>query len=143
MADNHIPRIFLDSNVIISGLYSSKNAPGKILEMFIQGKIDFVISQSVLEEVIRVINRKLPEVLPLFNELLINCPPEIVADPSTEEVKRWSGLIHREDAIIFAAAISAQPEYFVTGDDDFLRNIAIAKQTDLRIITPAQFLKKL
>ncbi|GAH16715.1 unnamed protein product, partial [marine sediment metagenome] len=32
-------KIFLDSNVLISGLYSEKGGPGIILDYFIAGKI--------------------------------------------------------------------------------------------------------
>jgi putative PIN family toxin of toxin-antitoxin system len=134
----NISRIFLDSNVILSGLYSPRNAPGKILEYFIEGRIRVVISQQILEEIVRAVKNKLPGVLPLLNTLLVNSPPEIVADPETAEIRRWTGLIHPEDA-----AISAEPDYFITGDNDFLENPTISTESGLKIITPAQFLKLL
>jgi putative PIN family toxin of toxin-antitoxin system len=133
--------VFLDSNVILSGLYSSRNAPGKILEYFLEGRIRVVVSQQILEELIRVVQDKLPRVLPALNALLVNSPPEIITDPETAEIQRWTRFIHQEDAAILTAAISAEPDYFITGDNDFLENPNIAKESGLRIITPSQFLK--
>ncbi len=43
------PRIFLDSNVIFYGMYSSEKSTGVILERFIDGRLKVVISQQVLE----------------------------------------------------------------------------------------------
>ena len=46
------------------------------------------------------------------------------------------------DATILAAAIAAQPDYFVTGDKRFLAP-AIAERSGLRIVTPAQAVERL
>ena len=45
------------------------------------------------------------------------------------------------NASILAAAISARPDYFVTGDGHFLQISSIIEQAGLRIMTPAQFLE--
>jgi putative PIN family toxin of toxin-antitoxin system len=136
-------RVFLDSNVIFSGLYSAGGAPGIILERFIEGRLMVVVSQQVLDEVIRTIKDKLPEALPALRKLLVNAPPEIRKDPIPEEVKRWSGLLDVGDAAVLAAAVAAQPDYFVTGDRHFIDNPEIAEKADLQIVTPAQFIEAL
>jgi putative PIN family toxin of toxin-antitoxin system len=143
MAKKLRPRVFLDTNVVFSGLYFSQNAPGKILEHFIRGDIRVVISQLVLEEIIQVIKEKLPEALPALNRLLINTSIEIISNPTLADVKHFAKWVHFEDAAILAAAILSEPDYFVTGDTDFLNNPDIAKNTGLRIVTPAQLLKLL
>lgn len=135
------PRVFLDSNVIFSGIYSSRGAPAVILERFIEGRLMVVVSQQVMDEVIRTIKEKLPEGLPALRKLLVNAPPEIRKDPMPEEVKRWSGLLDAGDAAILAAAVAAQPDYFVTGDRHFIENPEIAKKAGLQIVTPAQFIE--
>ena len=53
-------RVFLDSNVIFSGIYSSKGAPAVILESFIEGRLMVVVSQQVMDEVIRTIKNMRP-----------------------------------------------------------------------------------
>ena len=135
------PRIFLDSNVIFSGLYSSNGAPGSILNGYIEGKLRVVISQQVLEEVVRTVERKHIVALPLLKRILVNVPPEIVEDPKPEEIALWDRIMDSEDASILAAAIAAQPDYLVTGDRRFFENAEIINRTGLRIVTPAQFLK--
>ena len=135
------PRIFLDSNVIFSGLYSSRGAPAVILERFIEGRLMMVVSQQVLDEVIRTIKEKIPEALPALRRLLVNAPPEVRKDPTPDEAKRWSGLLDIGDAAILAAAVSAKPDYFVTGDRHFTENPEIAERAGLEIVTPAQFVK--
>ena len=55
------PRVFLDSNVVFSGVHSPEGAPGIILEHFVKGSISVVVSQQVLEEVVRTIKAKLSQ----------------------------------------------------------------------------------
>jgi putative PIN family toxin of toxin-antitoxin system len=131
----------LDSNVIFSGLHSPQGAPGTILERFIKGGISVVVSQQVLEEVIRTIKEKLPEALPALKRLLVSVPPEVVAGPKLAEVERWARRLSVADAAILVAAVAAQPDYFVTGDNHFLESPCIGEETGLHIVTPAQFLK--
>ena len=135
------PRVFLDSNVIFSGLYSPEGAPGIIFEHFVKGNISVVVSQQVLEEVIRTVKEKLPDSLSALRRLLVNTPPEVAADPQLPDIKRWTEKLHLGDAAILAAAIAAQPDYFITGDRHFIENPDIAKETGLTIVMPAQFLK--
>ncbi len=137
------PRVFLDSNVVFSGLYSPHGAPGVILERFIKGDINVVVSQQVLEEVIRPVKENLPEALSALRRLLVSVPPEVTADPPSEEIRRWARRIHAADAAILAAAMAAQPDYFISGDSHFIENPGIAEETGLHIVTPAQFLKLL
>ena len=134
-------RVFLDTNVVFSGLYSSHGAPAAILEHFINGRISVVISQQVLEEVIRTIKEKLPEALPALKRFLVNVPPEVVAGSSPEAMQHWVKKFHPADAAILAAAIAAKPDYFVTGDNHFLGNNMLIEKSGLNIVTPAQSLK--
>ena len=135
------PRVFLDSNVIFSGLYSPEGAPGIILEHFVKGRMNVVVSQQVLEEVIRTVKEKLPDSLPALRRLLVNTPPEVAADPELPDIKCWTKKLHLGDAAILAAAIAAQPDYFITGDRHFIESPDIVKETGLTIVMPAQFLK--
>jgi putative PIN family toxin of toxin-antitoxin system len=136
------PRVFLDANVIFSGLYSSQGAPGIILRYFIEGRIRVVISQQVLEEVVRTIKEKLPEVLPALKKYLVNTGLEVEEDPQLAAVRNWADVIHMADAAVLAAAIAAQPDFFVTGDRHFLGNLVIREKSGLKIMSPSQFLSQ-
>ena len=133
-------RVFLDTNVIFSGLYSSDSPAGIILDHFTEGKLTVVISQQVLEEVVRTIKEKLPVVLPLLRKLLGSVSLEIIKAPTSEEIINWTQVIHPEDAAILAAAINARTDYLVTGDKHFLENPDINERSGLIIVTPKQFL---
>lgn len=143
MAPSHRPRAFLDSSVIFSGLYSPNGAPGVILERFIKGSIRVVVSQQVLEEVVRTIRAKLPGALPALRVLMVSTPPEIVAEPEPRDVKHWTKRLPLGDAAVLAAAIGARPDYFVTGDKHFAKDESIAGEAGLHIVTPAAFLRLL
>jgi hypothetical protein len=91
--------------------------------------------------VIRTIKEKLPEALPALRRLLISAPPEIIADPKPEGIDRLTRRLSAGDAAILGAAIAAEPDYFVTGDNHFLRKTDLIEETGLHIVTPAQFLK--
>jgi len=143
MAPSHRPRVFLDSNVIFSGLYSPEGAPGIILEHFVKGSVRVVVSQQVLEEVVRTVRAKLPDALPTLKRLLVSIPPEVMADPGREEIERWMKKLPLGDAAILAAAIGAQPDYFITGDKHLTQSPAIGDEAGLRIVIPAHFLELL
>jgi putative PIN family toxin of toxin-antitoxin system len=134
------PRVFLDSNVLFSGLHSPNGAPGLILRRFAEGKVAVVVSQLVLEEVVRTIKAKLPEALPALHRFLLNAPLEVVENPSSEETAKWAQMTNAEDAPILAAAVAAQVDYLVTGDQHFFDDTRIARELGLRIVKPVESL---
>ncbi len=133
-------KIFLDSNVFISGLYSEKGGPGIILDHFIEGKIGIIISQKVLNEVIEVLSEKLQKMIPFLQEFLLSYPPEIIKDAKPENIKKWSGLVNEDDAMILESAMSCQPYYFITGDKHFFNSPLIEKRSGLKILRPESFI---
>jgi predicted nucleic acid-binding protein len=132
--------VFLDANVIFSALYSSKGAPNAILEAYVEGKIEVVISHQVIEETILNIQRKKPDLLPNLYFFLQQAPFEIQPDPSVEDIARWAKVINPPDAPILAAAIAAGPGFLVTGNTQHF-TLEVAKKAKLRILTPAQFIQ--
>ena len=133
-------RVFLDTNVIFSGLYSRRGPAGIIIDRFIDRGFAIIVSQQVLEELVRTIKEKLPAALPALRKLLGSVSLEIVKDPDYEVVTEWAEIIHHDDAAILAAAVAAQPAYLVTGDKHFFEAPAIIEKSGLRIITPDRFL---
>src|SRR6266540_2288592 len=57
----HKPRPFVDTNVLYSGLYSSRGAPAELLKRHADGKLTIVISRQVLEELVRTVRNKAPQ----------------------------------------------------------------------------------
>jgi len=132
-------RIFLDSNVIISGIYSKAGPPGKILDLHTAGRIQIVICKFLLEEVIRNIRVKRSKDIPALYAFLSNAPPIIAIDPDEKEILLWAKYLSHDDAIILGAAIHARVDCFVTGDKHFHSAALKSQKLSLKIIAPAEF----
>ena len=132
-------RIFLDGNVLISGIYSPVGAPYKIIRLHLAERLRIVVCQLVINEVIRNLKAKKPEGLPALYRLLSNSPPEIAANPRAEDINFRKEYLDTDDAIILAAAISARVDCFVTGDKHFNSAALKSQKLDLKILTPAEF----
>jgi len=134
-------RVFLDTNILFSGIYSADGAPGSILDECVRGKLDIVISRMVLDEVVRVFKEKLPRAIPLLTEFLLGSQPEVVPDPELQEIERWTKYLRVGNASILSAAVTAEPDFFITGDNHFLENPYLKDLVTFGILTPAQFVK--
>jgi len=137
------PLVFLDSNVIFSGLHSPSGPPGSVLRHMLDGRITVIVSRQILEEVVRTFKKKLPLALPALSEFLLNSPLEVVSDPDPEEIPRWTDILNEGDASILTASITATPDFFVTGDSHFLDNPLLKEKSGLVICSPAQLLENL
>jgi putative PIN family toxin of toxin-antitoxin system len=143
MAAEAEPRIFLDSNVLVSGIYSRTGTPARIVDLHVSGRISILVSRLVIEEVVHASRVKLPTAIPRLAAFLTNSPPEIVADPQYPDVDKWTAYLQLDDAVILAAAIGAKADYFVTGDRHFLAAKTAAAGCGLTIVTPAQLIEVL
>jgi len=94
----------------------------------------------VLEEVVRTVGEELPEALDSLRILLTNTPPQVVADPSRQDVRDRTLKLSLSDAPVVVAAIDSQPDYLVTDDYYSLRKAGIEEETGLHIVTPEQFM---
>ena len=142
MAARDRPRVFLDTNVLVSALYSADGPPATILRLHVEDRITIVVSQLVVEELVRAIQRKLPDALPLLRELLLNTPPEVVPDPSADEIQRLAPGVNRSGAPVLAAAVNAGADYLVSGDAAFLRE-ARRLEVTVALVTPRELLGRL
>jgi len=137
MAAADRPRVFLDTNVLVSALYSADGPPGAILRLHAEDRIAIVVSQLVVEELIRAIRRKLPDALPLLREFLLNTPPEVVTDPTAGEIQTFAHGVNRADAPLLTAAVNARADYLVSGDVAFIRE-ARRLETSVALVTPRE-----
>lgn len=101
-----------------------------------------VVSQLVLEEVLDVLENRMPAALSDFREVMLNSLPEVIESPAGEEIKRWGNVINIRDAPILASAVAARPDCLVAGDRHFFAP-RVARESGLRIVTPSRFLEAL
>lgn len=136
-------RIFLDANILISGVASTTGASGYILELlefrtpFIQG----VVSRQVLAEAERNIKKKLPGAMPKYKEIIGHINLEVIQDPSNADVAAYISLVHQGDSPILAAAVKSMSDYLITLDKKhFMTQTLRDAGLSSKIVTPGEFI---
>lgn len=132
-------KTFLDTNVWFSAIYGSETCK-KLLRGHAEQKISIIASQQVMKELLRNLGKKIPQALPVLEEILTSYPPEILADPVhvPEKIKRF---IDKKDQRIFVAAMKAKVTYFVTGNIRDFQREKLKKLTRIKILTPQEAVK--
>lgn len=135
-------RVFLDSNVILSGLLSDKGAPRTILDI-LSLKFRFLIGITGLYNIIEIernLTKKLPAAIPIYKEYIPKLNLEIVPLPLPEEVKRFSGHTSAKDVPVLASAFKGKADFLVTGDKKDFASLIKKGRYPFKIVTPAEFL---
>jgi len=128
-------RLFLDSNVLVSGIVFS-GAERWILLATFRGEHTFVISQDVQREVLEVIQQKFPRRREEAKEVLALLRVEIVPGGAYERHSRdFPGLRDPKDAHVLAAAIVSRCDAVVTGDRDL---VVLGEVEGVKILRPIQ-----
>jgi predicted nucleic acid-binding protein len=138
-------KAFLDSNVIISGLFSDKGAPRIILDLLCLGLpvLAGMTGRYNIIEIERNIKKKMPEVMPLYHEYLPKLNLEIIPLPPLKDIKFLSGDISDKDAPALASAMTGKVDFLVTGDKkDFMIPSKRGKYP-FKIVSPSEFLEKI
>jgi putative PIN family toxin of toxin-antitoxin system len=134
-----MPKVVLDTNVLLSGIAYPASIPGKILSAWRGGSIDLLLSAYILDELRRVLPRLAhrhglsgAEIDDLVDALAIQA--EIIEpEPSNNPRLRDAADEPVLDTLLAALTIS-EADYLITGDKDLL---AVAER--FPILTPAQF----
>ncbi len=135
-------RLFLDSNVILSGLLSSKGSPKIILDLLnievplLQG----ITGQYNLDEVERNLLKKFPEIIPIYREYLPRLKMEIIEVPPCEEIQPLLSQMSPKDAPVLASARIGKADYLITGDKKGFPKEVVSP---IRVISPSDFLNKI
>lgn len=129
-------KVFLDTNVWYSALYGSATC-NKILQAHIDGKITAILSQKVLDELIKNLHKKIPYALPTFKRILISIPPQVVPDPTqiSTDIRKY---VDAKDQKIFMSAQKAKVRYFVTGNIKDFSIKELEAKTGVKTISPRE-----
>jgi uncharacterized protein len=139
MGSLKITRVVIDTNVVISALLFG-GAPGKIITLWKEGKIQPLISEDILNEYLKVLaypRFKLTEkeinfiiyheILPYFKETVVKIQKQVIKeDPSDDK---------------FIACAEAGKASFIISGDNHLLNLKVYGSID--ILPPSQLLLKL
>src|SRR3989344_37807 len=134
-------KIVLDTNVWLSGIFCGGEAI-KILEKAEKKEVQIIISEDILSEVIKVLNRESK-----FQKYILNLRLNIedllrtiLSISTLIETKTKLDVIKADpkDNIILEAAIDEKVEYVISYDNHLLNMIEFR---GIKIISPGEFLK--
>lgn len=134
-------RVVLDANVYVSAVLRPDGPPGQLLEGFLRGEFEIVLSTTVADEVRRALGyRKVRKVVLPGVDLeewfwSVVVLADLVEDRLPPRVCEDS-----DDDKYLAAAIEGNASFIVTGDKRF---VALKEYEGVRIITPRAFLDRL
>ncbi|MDA8336214.1 MAG: putative toxin-antitoxin system toxin component, PIN family [Peptococcaceae bacterium] len=131
-------KVFLDSSVIIAALASKKGGSFEILALAETILIIPFISEKVVKEVFRNVQKKLPSHLDSYHSLIKSIPIRLV-EPTAVDMQHAGSLINEKDAHILAAAMTAEVDWLLSMDKHFL-DPALKDQIPFSIGKPGDFL---
>jgi len=135
------PKVFLDTSALIAGVASSRGAARAVLQLAESGLIEVIVSRQVIVEADRNIEEKLPEMLNEYREFIELLAPVLIDDPRQKDVERFLKVINYDDAPILASAVSSGADFLITWDRKHFIGKNIRIHSNLKIVTPGEFLK--
>lgn len=116
-------KVFVDTNILLSGIFFEGNE-SRILELV---EIDLVTSEDVVDELRRVVRKKLKYLKERTFEIVLAETEKALTDISIISRSKYSHklrhaeslITHKKDIPILAAVLYAKPDYFLTGDTHF------------------------
>jgi len=136
-----IVRVFLDSNVILSGLLSDKGAPRTILDLLTL-KLPFLVGSTGrynLIEIERNLEKKKPGILSVYRRYLPKLNLKIIPLPRPEELRDFSEKIANKDVPVLVSAIRSKADFLVTGDKQHFQKLKSPGDYSFKIVTPSEF----
>jgi predicted nucleic acid-binding protein len=137
-----IVSVFLDSNVILSGLLSEKGAPRTLLDLLTL-KLPFFVGSTGrynLIEIERNLEKKMPEILSVYKRYLPKLNLKIIRLPRQEELRRFSGKIANKDLPVLVSAIQGKADFLVTGDKQHFGKMKDLDKYPFHVVTPSEFI---
>jgi|SoiMethySBSTD1v2_1073268.scaffolds.fasta_scaffold3226218_1 putative PIN family toxin of toxin-antitoxin system len=132
-------RAVLDTNSLASGFTTRGGISDLILQHWLLGTFELIVSEEIIEELIGVFGKpyfqaRMPAEQAAANVRLLRTRATLL--PVTFEVHGVA--THPEDDVILALAVSAQTDYLVTGDRRFRG--AVPDYQGVRLVSPREFL---
>ena len=137
-----IVRVFLDSNVILSGLLSDKGSPRTILDLLTL-KLPFLVGSTGrfnLIEIERNLEKKMPGILSVYKRYLPKLNLKIIPLPQPEELREFSDKIANKDVPVLVSAIRSKADFLVTGDKQHFQKLKLTGDYSFKIVTPSEFI---
>ncbi|GGB38156.1 putative toxin-antitoxin system toxin component, PIN family [Virgibacillus dakarensis] len=115
---NETMRVFVYSNILISAVLSEKSISSQLLEYIIEYH-QLVICSYSITEVSRVINKKFPNKVNIWDQFLTTLEFELTYTPSDHRPYSIPDIRDEKDIPILVSLVIAEPDILITGDKDF------------------------
>ncbi|MGA2850606.1 MAG: PIN domain-containing protein [Terracidiphilus sp.] len=144
-------RLFLDSNVLTSGIVSEWGLDKAVLSLCAARICRMVLAEAVRDEVEenlllhaqRLSLLEADELIENYRGLIELTRPELIAYPDADSVHANRHLIrHASDVPVLLSAMAAKPDWLLSHNTKHFTP-AVAKRTGLRIATPVEFFQTL
>lgn len=135
-------KIFLDSNVILSGLLSDRGAPRIILDI-LSLRLPFIVAATGhynLTEIERNIAKKLPEIMDIYREYFPKIHLTVIPMPKKRELRKCRGMIRDKDLPVLISAMNFDADFLVTGDKKDFAKLVSDDRLPLKIVSPTELL---
>jgi len=137
-----VVRIFLDSNVILSGLLSERGAPRILLDL-LSLRLTFLIGSTGrynLIEIERNLKKKMPGLFSLYKAYLPKLNLKVIPLPRPEDVRDVSGQIAEKDIPVLVSALRSKADFLVTGDKQHFGKMKELDKYPFHVVTPSEFI---
>lgn len=136
------PRVFLDTSALFSAVFSEHGGARESLRLGEVGLCQLLVSPEVLAELERNMQAKARRRVADAALLLDRCRVEVTTPPAQSVVQQCQNVLgYAADAVVFAAALDARVDYFVTLDRrHFLENSVLRKAISIPLGTPGDCL---
>jgi putative PIN family toxin of toxin-antitoxin system len=134
------PRVLCDTNVLVSSFIAG-GPPSRVIEAAIDGRIELVLADPVLDELYRVLTIKLAferERAREIRTLLIELASVRISAPATPPEPITGD---PDDDLILACCVDAGVQIIVSGDRRHL--LPVGEYRGVRIVTPQTLLAEL
>ena len=128
-------RVTPDTNVLISALFYCGNER-VVLEAAVEGHLQFVLSMEIIDELIRVLEKKFKADPELTRDYVLRLNE--LSDIVTPRKLPGKLVRDREDVKVIECAHSGHCDYIVSGDRDLL---SLKRYQQTRILSPRELVK--
>ena len=130
-------KVFVDTNLWLAGRFG-RGLCADLLEGLIEADIEILLDERVLAEFRRIGRNKFTVIDSTFDEAMLFFTRYAATLPASDT--RAPGVPDPDDALIIAAALSADASLFVTGDKALL---ALESLGSMQIVDPRTIFMKL
>jgi len=137
-----IVKVFLDSNVILSGLLSERGAPRIILDL-LSLRLPFLVASTGrynLIEIERNLKKKMPSLLFLYKAYLPKLHLKVIPLPRPGQLRDFTGQIAEKNIPVLLSAIRSKADFLVTGDQQHFGKKKGLEKYPLHVVTPSEFI---